>query len=80
MVFFFFKALTTMVFQAKASNGEALVAINPNYGDTATISSTCATGVKEICSGYKGNSQGVAPDKISTGQSNYCKYTSVPPC
>lgn len=33
----------------KAYNGKVLAGINANFGDTATITGTCATSVKTIC-------------------------------
>ncbi|KAJ4296414.1 hypothetical protein N0V90_006459 [Kalmusia sp. IMI 367209] len=38
----------------KASSGKLLAGINPNFGDTATISTTCATDVKAICTEFEG--------------------------
>lgn len=70
----------TMITQVKSSNGKVLAGINSNYGDTATISSTCANSVKQICTEYKGNNNGKEPSEVSSGPSNYCKYSSVPAC
>lgn len=38
-----------VVKNVKAYNGKALVGINSNFGDTATISSSCATSTTDIC-------------------------------
>ncbi|KAA8646858.1 hypothetical protein EYZ11_008637 [Aspergillus tanneri] len=59
----------------KAISGKLLAGINENYGDKATITDTCATGVKEICATYKGNSDGSEPDKSGSGPSDVCVYT-----
>nr|OQO23728.1 hypothetical protein B0A51_09035 [Rachicladosporium sp. CCFEE 5018] len=59
----------------KASGGKVLIGINSNYGDTATISNTCATGVKSICDEYQGNNNAAEPKKLSSGPSNACKYS-----
>ncbi|KAL6706807.1 hypothetical protein ACN47E_005143 [Coniothyrium glycines] len=65
----------------KATNGKLLVGINSNFGDTATIdSSTCATGVKEICEEFKGTTPGNEPSSISTGPSTACAFSSVAAC
>ncbi|KAK6429324.1 hypothetical protein LTR95_014529 [Oleoguttula sp. CCFEE 5521] len=71
---------TVTIKNVKASGGKVLVGINSNYGDTATISNTCATSVKSICDEYQGNSNGAEPKKLSSGPSNACKYSSVPSC
>lgn len=71
---------TVTIKNVKASNGKVLAGINGNYGDTATISSTCANSVKEICAEYQGNAKGDEPKGNSSGPSNYCKYSSVPTC
>ena len=57
-----------------AESGKALVGINSNFGDTATISGTCATDVKEICNEYEGTTPGNEPEQVSSGPSNACKY------
>lgn len=65
----------------KAKNGKLLVGINSNFGDTATITGTCATSVKDICEEFKGTTPGNEPTKISTGVSAACKYTDpLPAC
>ncbi|ORY11869.1 pectate lyase [Clohesyomyces aquaticus] len=60
----------------KAFNGKVLAGINSNFGDSASISSTCATSVKTICEEFKGTTPGNEPQSISKGPSNACKYTA----
>lgn len=56
-----------------ATNGDLLAGINSNYGDTATISNTEATGVDEICEQFEGNDTGDEPTSIETGNDGvYC--------
>lgn len=64
----------------KASGGKVLAGINSNYGDTASISNTCATSTKKICVEFQGVNNGKEPKELSSGPSNYCKYSSVPSC
>ncbi|GIJ90593.1 hypothetical protein Asppvi_009554 [Aspergillus pseudoviridinutans] len=65
----------------KASSGKALVGINSNYGDTASISG-CAGSVKEICVEYEGtDNNSKEPAKKGSGPSNACKYSEpFPKC
>ncbi|GFF38871.1 probable pectate lyase E [Aspergillus lentulus] len=66
---------TVEISGVKASSGKALVGINSNYGDTATISG-CASSVKEICVEYEGtDNNDKEPKKKGSGPSNACKYT-----
>ncbi|KAI5198963.1 pectate lyase [Aureobasidium subglaciale] len=59
----------------KATNGKYLVGINSNYGDTATITKTCATSVKHICQEYVGtNNNDEEPSTGSEGPSDACIY------
>ncbi|KKY15423.1 putative pectate lyase catalytic [Diplodia seriata] len=58
-----------------AVNGDLLAGVNSNYGDTATISGTCADDVGAICAWYQGNDDGDEPPKLGTGISSYCVYT-----
>ncbi|KAF2178589.1 polysaccharide lyase family 3 protein [Zopfia rhizophila CBS 207.26] len=60
----------------KAYNGKVLAGINSNFGDTATISGTCASSVKTICEEFQGTTPGNEPKSISKGASNACKYTA----
>ncbi|KAF1951412.1 pectate lyase [Byssothecium circinans] len=60
----------------KASSGKLLAGINSNFGDTATISGTCATSVKEVCTEFKGTTPGNEPAKIGSGPTGACKYTA----
>ncbi|KAG7562076.1 hypothetical protein FFLO_02455 [Filobasidium floriforme] len=70
-----------IVKNVKAFNGKVLTGINSNFGDTSTITNTCATSVKEICNEYQGNTNGKEPPKISSGVSKACKYTNpLPKC
>ncbi|THY16311.1 pectate lyase [Aureobasidium pullulans] len=59
----------------KATNGKYLVGINSNYGDSATITKTCASSVKHICQEYEGtNNNDKEPSTGSEGPSKYCIY------
>ena len=60
----------------QANSGKLLAGINPNFGGTATISGTCASGVKEICEEFQGTTPGNEPKSTSTGASDTCKFTS----
>lgn len=71
---------TVTIKNVKASNGKLLAGINSNYGDTATITGTCATSVKKVCTEFKGNNSGKEPTEISSGPSNACKYSSLKAC
>ena len=57
-----------------------LVGINSNYGDTATITNTCATGTKKICESFQGNNNGKEPKSLGAGPSKSCIYSSIPAC
>ncbi|TYJ57836.1 hypothetical protein B9479_001446 [Cryptococcus floricola] len=60
----------------KAYNGKVLAGINSNYGDVATITDTCATSVKQICTEYEGTSDNdEEPTKLQSGVSDNCVYT-----
>lgn len=52
----------------KANGVSALVGINSNYGDVATISGSCGKSVKTVCQEYEGieKSGGKDPKKLST--------------
>ncbi|KAF9740545.1 hypothetical protein PMIN02_003135 [Paraphaeosphaeria minitans] len=58
-----------------AGSGKLLAGINSNFGDTATISGTCAAGVKAICTEFEGTTPGNEPEETSSGPSNACIYT-----
>lgn len=60
-----------------AQDGSVGAGINSNYGDTATFSNSCFTGVKSICTEYEGNDDGDEPEKISTGASDACIFTNA---
>ncbi|KAF2131740.1 polysaccharide lyase family 3 protein [Dothidotthia symphoricarpi CBS 119687] len=65
----------------KVSNGDLLVGINSNFGDTATITDTCATSVSTICEEFEGTTPGNEPEEISSGVSAACIYTDpLPSC
>ncbi|KAH8587588.1 pectate lyase [Bisporella sp. PMI_857] len=59
-----------------AVGGSVLAGVNSNYGDTATISGTCADDVDNICTWYQGNNSGAEPTKLGSGISSYCIYTA----
>ncbi|EUC31674.1 polysaccharide lyase family 3 protein [Bipolaris victoriae FI3] len=65
-----------VVKNVKAYNGKVLTGINPNFGDSSTISNTCATSVKTICEEFKGTTPGNEPSSVSKGPSANCKYTA----
>ncbi|RSL66633.1 hypothetical protein CEP53_003262 [Fusarium sp. AF-6] len=53
-----------------ASDGKVLVGINPNMGDTASISGVSVTNVKEQCVAYKGVTDGSEPEKVGSCDSD----------
>lgn len=67
---------TVVVKNVKAYNGKVLTGINSNFGDTATITGTCASNVKTICEEFKGVKKGSEPSSVSKGPSKACKYTA----
>lgn len=67
---------SVVVKNVKAYNGKVLTGINPNFGDSATITNTCATGVKTICESFQGTKPGSEPKSVSKGPSSACKYTA----
>ncbi|KAF2018789.1 polysaccharide lyase family 3 protein [Aaosphaeria arxii CBS 175.79] len=69
-------ARQVVIKNVKAFNGKVLAGINPNFGDKATISGTCASSVKTICEEFKGTKPGSEPKSVSKGPSNNCKYTA----
>lgn len=69
-----------VVKNVKAYNGKLLTGINPNFGDSATISGTCATSVKTICEEFKGTTPGNEPSSVHKGSSDKCKYTTCNSC
>jgi len=46
------------------TKGDLLTGINSNFGDTATITDTKATSVKEICTRFEGVASGSEPTEI----------------
>ena len=64
--------------KVKATSGKVLAGINSNYGDTATITNTCATGVKTICEEFTGTSNNdEEPAEAGSGPSKACIYTDA---
>lgn len=53
------------------------VGINPNFGDTATITNSCITNTETICEEFEGTTPGNEPQSTSTGPSNTCVYTDA---
>ncbi|KPM46469.1 hypothetical protein AK830_g91 [Neonectria ditissima] len=47
-----------------ATNGEILVGINPNMGDTASISGVSLSGVEDECIAFEGVTDGSEPTKV----------------
>ncbi|PSK40039.1 phosphoribosylaminoimidazole carboxylase, ATPase subunit [Elsinoe australis] len=74
------KARSVVVKNVQASSGKTLVGINSNYGDKATITGTCATGVKKICSQFTGNNNGKEPKEVSSGPGGACGSFTVAAC
>ncbi|ORY70966.1 pectate lyase [Pseudomassariella vexata] len=64
----------------KAYNGKLLAGINSNFGDVATISNTCATSVKKVCTEFKGTTPGNEPKEVSSGVSSHCVYSTIKSC
>ncbi|KAG9229793.1 pectin lyase fold/virulence factor [Amylocarpus encephaloides] len=50
-----------------ATNGDMLVGINENFGDTAIITNSKLSGVSEICTKFNGISSGSEPAEIGNG-------------
>ncbi|KAF4845410.1 putative pectate lyase E [Colletotrichum siamense] len=71
---------SVVVKNVKAYNGKMLTGINSNKGDTSTITGTCATSVKEICTEFQGTTPGNEPKKIGSGPSSACKYSTLKAC
>ncbi|EFQ25692.1 pectate lyase [Colletotrichum graminicola] len=64
----------------KASNVKELVGINSNYGDVATISSTCGSNVPKVCQEYKGVNKGSGSSTKVTTTANCKGQTSLSAC
>ncbi|KAF2184164.1 polysaccharide lyase family 3 protein [Zopfia rhizophila CBS 207.26] len=60
-----------------ADSGKVLAGINSNYGDTATITNSCVSNTKSICTEFEGNDTGDEPTEISSGISESCIYTDA---
>ncbi|KAF4993439.1 hypothetical protein FDECE_13405 [Fusarium decemcellulare] len=69
-----------VVKNVKAYDGRLLTGINPNRGDVSTITGTCASSVKDICTEYEGTTPGNEAKKLRSGPSESCKYSSVGSC
>jgi hypothetical protein len=55
--------------------GQTLVGINTNYGDTADFDRITVYGNVTVCERYTGNSTGAEPVRTGTGpDSQYCRY------
>ena len=50
-----------------------MVGINSNYGDVATISGSCGTGVKSVCQEYKGIEKNGGEDPVKVDTTDNCK-------
>ncbi|KAL1388382.1 pectate lyase, partial [Phyllosticta capitalensis] len=60
-----------------ATSGDILAGINPNYGDTATITNTCAKQVETICEEFKGtDNNDEEPSSTGSGPSSSCKFAT----
>ncbi|KAK1454521.1 polysaccharide lyase family 3 [Colletotrichum melonis] len=68
------------VSNVRAFNGEVLVGVNTNMGDTATIQGTCTAGVKDICTEFLEAGPGGKSRKLRSGRSQACRYQNIPPC
>ncbi|KXH50169.1 pectate lyase A [Colletotrichum simmondsii] len=55
-----------VVANLKANNVKLLAGINSNFGDIATISGSCGTGVTKVCQEYKGVEKGQESPKVTT--------------
>ncbi|KAK2060191.1 pectate lyase [Colletotrichum caudatum] len=71
---------SVVVRNVRAFNGKMLTGINSNKGDTSSITGTCATSVKEICTEFEGTTPGHEPKKIATGTSASCKFSACGAC
>ncbi|KAK8152572.1 pectate lyase-like protein [Phyllosticta citrichinensis] len=61
-----------------ATSGDILAGINPNFGDTATITNTCAKQVETICEEFQGTDDNSAePSSSGSGPSASCKYAEA---
>lgn len=60
-----------------ATDGDMLAGINSNYGDSATITNSQATGVDDICVTFTGTDDGSEPTENGSGNDGtYCIYGS----
>ncbi|KIL88447.1 pectate lyase [Fusarium avenaceum] len=69
-----------IVQNVKAKGVGNLVGINSNFGDTASISGTCGTGVKKVCQEFKGVEKGRG-QSVEVGTTANCKgQQTLPAC
>lgn len=64
---------TSVIKNVKAYSGKLLAGINSNFGDTSTISSTCATSVKKICTVSL-----ASLSALPSARGYYCKFPPWP--
>lgn len=64
----------------RARGVDALIGINSNFGDVATISGTCGTGVKKVCQEFKGVQKGQGDSPKVTTTANCRGQTSLGSC
>ncbi|KAL3422830.1 pectate lyase [Phlyctema vagabunda] len=60
-----------------------LVGINSNYGDVATISGSCGTGIKKVCQEFKGivkNGSQESPKVDTTANCQGAQSKAIPAC
>jgi hypothetical protein len=64
-----------LVRSIRAESGKALVGINENYGDTATLTNILTAPKITICQRYEGNDSGDEPTSTGTGPDReFCLY------
>ncbi|CAJ0544358.1 Ff.00g035760.m01.CDS01 [Fusarium sp. VM40] len=64
----------------RARGVDTLVGINSNFGDVATISGTCGSGVKKVCQEFKGVQKGQGDSPKVTTTANCRGQTSLGSC
>lgn len=50
-----------------ATGGDLVAGVNGNFGDTATITNSKLSSVKEVCTNFKGVASGSEPTEVSSG-------------
>ncbi|KAF2866668.1 pectate lyase [Massariosphaeria phaeospora] len=68
---------SVVIKNVKAFDGKILAGINSNFGDTATITGTCATGTKTVCQEFAGTTKGNEPKSGASGPSKSCVYKAA---